>query len=277
MFQYAYARALSEKGYHVYLDKARSYPFLEKGISFIERPYRLNQLSVTLKTLNVNECGLWKYIQGNNRAEILETKLNKLGLHPYRFLQQTGDPFLYDKKLCKVRNYDYIMGHFINEQYFSGIRNILLKEFSLKFPIPLSHNFEQALKNPRAVSVHIRRGDYLDKRYSKTSWLWNTVYYQKAFKFMNKKLETPIFYFFSDDLEWVRENINVLGEKHYINVDRKLTDVEEMSLMSRFPHHIIANSTFSWWGAWLAKNPEKLVIAPKMWAENFTPTDWIKL
>jgi hypothetical protein len=108
-------------------------------------------------------------------------------------------------------------------------------------------------------------------------------YYHEAIKIMKEKIKNPYFFIFSDDIPWVKENLKIDGDAFFIT-GKKIKDHEEMFLMSRCKHNIIANSSFSWWGAWLNNNPEKIVIAPKRWFNNekintsdLVPDNWLRI
>jgi hypothetical protein len=114
-----------------------------------------------------------------------------------------------------------------------------------------------------SVSVHIRRGDYLKDT------LMNVLpmeYYAAAFDHIHSKINDPCFYIFSDDLNWVKDNLKMNYPVKYIDFESSSNaDFLELHLMSKCRHNIIANSSFSWWGAFLNRNPEKIVISPKDW------------
>ena len=108
-------------------------------------------------------------------------------------------------------------------------------------------------------------------------------YYANAIKNVSEKVVNPVFYVFSDDIAWVKENLKIDFPTKYVS-DGILKDYEELMLMSYCKHNIIANSSFSWWGAWLNKNPEKVVVAPKQWfadesvdTSEIIPETWIRL
>ena len=136
-----------------------------------------------------------------------------------------------------------------------------------------------------AVSLHIRRGDYVSNpvtnNYHGTCSL---AYYKKAVLLLKEKIENPSFFIFSDDLLWARENLDFINDMTFIDLDKSIPDHEEMHLMSQCKHNIIANSSFSWWGAWLNENSDKIVIAPKKWfsdntinTEDLIPAKWMRI
>ena len=111
--------------------------------------------------------------------------------------------------------------------------------------------------------------------------MYSSDYYNKAINFISQKIKEPVFFVITDDTEWVKNNINIPYTVYYLS-DKKLPDYEEIILMSKCKHNIIANSSFGWWGAWLNLNKEKTIIAPKKWfntdyinTKDLIPKDWI--
>ena len=169
--------------------------------------------------------------------------------------------------------------------YADRIRKELTKDF--KFDVEADNKLEKICKGileRNAVSVHIRRGDYLSER---NKWIYGDIctreYYYKAMQYMEERIGKCDFVFFSDDISWVKENFYV---KNAIYIEEqmfeKYCDWYDMCLMSICRHNIIANSTFSWWGAWLNQNNGKIVIAPKRWInsceyEDIYPKNWITI
>ena len=133
------------------------------------------------------------------------------------------------------------------------------------------------IKGKVSVSLHIRRGDYLNiPNYDVFDGL---KYYERAMAFVRKKHPQVVWVVFSNDAKWVRENLKMDGEAYYVDWNTGADSYKDMLLMSECSHHIIANSSFSWWGAWLNPNPGKMVLAPKLWfknleAENVVPSSW---
>ena len=167
----------------------------------------------------------------------------------------------------------YLNGYWQTPRYFEECRAELLKEFSFRTE-PAGKNLEilQQIQNtPGAVSLHIRRGDYLNIQ---GSIALPFSYYDRAIKMIGEKINEPVFFVFSDDIPWAESNLQ--GKGRFVFVDGNGVDSahEDMRLMAACKHHIIANSSFSWWGAWLNPSEEKTVIAPKYWMikkETFYP------
>ena len=136
-----------------------------------------------------------------------------------------------------------------------------------------------------SVSIHVRRGDYLTNPVTfQTHGLCDIDYYKKAIDEILDLVDKPHFFIFSDDQSWAKSNIIFGAPTDYVMHNNSLKNYEDLRLMSYCRHHIIANSSFSWWGAWLGNNPEKIVIAPKKWfndpkidTTDLIPDTWLRL
>jgi hypothetical protein len=163
----------------------------------------------------------------------------------------------------------YMSGYWQGEVYFKKIINQLRSEFyfSKKLNLSTKNWLDTIKKCPNAVSLHIRRGDYIsDKKSANIMGNCSLDYYNSSINILNKKTNNPIFFIFSDDLEWAKKNLLIDNYQVYfvdgnIGKDSSL----DMLLMSACSHHIIANSSFSWWGAWLGKSENQVVVAPNPW------------
>lgn len=179
---------------------------------------------------------------------------------------------------------NYLEGNWQSEKYFKDIKDIIRKEFEIKEI--LSDNNKTILDNilsENSVSVHLRGGDYVRGKKSNFHGVCSPGYYQEAFKKIRESVESPHFFIFTDDLEWAQKHIE-LPEPNFIISKKDNKPYEELFLMSKCKHNIIANSTFSWWGAWLNNNPSKIVISPTKWfndrnvdSKDIIPESWIKM
>ncbi len=192
----------------------------------------------------------------------------------------------YVKELCDLPGDCYITGYWQSERYFEDIKNLIRTDFS--FPQPLTgYNAEIAdkIQSINAVSLHVRRADYVtDRQTSNDHGTCETEYYDKAVMYISKQITSPVFFIFSDDHEWVKSNLSLKYEHHFVSHNSGPDSYKDMHLMSLCKHHIIANSSFSWWGAWLNKNADKIVIAPDRWfladkydSSDHVPKDWVRL
>jgi hypothetical protein len=138
-----------------------------------------------------------------------------------------------------------------------------------------SRNLELAeeINTVNAVSLHVRRGDYVSNpRTMATNGVCPLSYYDSAIRYICARVDAPHFFVFSDDMDWVRENLNIDHPCRYVDHNCSTESFNDMRLMSMCRHHIIANSSFSWWGAWLNPREDKIVIAPKKWFANSNDT-----
>jgi hypothetical protein len=136
------------------------------------------------------------------------------------------------------------------------------------------------MRETGSIAIHIRRGDYFsDKRSKKDHGILGLDYFENALRFLTKQIESPVLFVFSDDIDWVKENFKSDIPKHYVDNSFGGPEVS-IHLMTKCNHNIISNSSFSWWGAWLNPNPNKIVVAPKLWfrdrptSTDLVPEDW---
>jgi len=182
----------------------------------------------------------------------------------------------YQPEILNFEN-TYLSGYWQCEKYFIDFRQEVLDLF--QFPdqqINLaSRNLQEQMRREQAVAVHVRRGDYLLPENSrKYGNICTLQYYKNAMQYMKKKVPNARFYFFSNDPGWVRENL-ANGDSVIVDCNHGKENYLDMYLMSQCSHNIIANSSFSWWGAWLNQNPDKIVISPQRWFSHLAASDAI--
>ena len=181
----------------------------------------------------------------------------------------------------------YVEGYWQSETYFKNYADIVRADFTLKKPLSAgAQKIAMAMKasdGAETVSVHIRRGDYLSPKHTRIFSVCGQEYYEAAMKIIAEKVANPRYFVFSDDIAWAQTLPFSYGTV-FIKKEYGLEPCEELVLMSRAQHHIIANSSFSWWGAWLGTNPNKIVIAPKKYykdesvnTSDWTPPSWIRI
>lgn len=189
----------------------------------------------------------------------------------------------FDSEILDIQDNCYLFGYWQSDLYFKNIREEILQSFHFPKFKENSQNekVSRRLKDCRSVSVHIRRGDYLKV----AATLCSISYYEKAITLMKEKVNPELFVIFSDDIAWCKEHFgNLIGasETLYVDWNKGKESFRDMQLMSLCQHNIIANSSFSWWGAWLNQNPNKIVMCPSRWMPHGTqpdvlPSDWIKI
>lgn len=180
----------------------------------------------------------------------------------------------------------FLWGFWQTPKYFKGIEDELRAAFRFRYPLEgEAVRIAEDIKKNNSVSLHVRRADYVASKYEKTYGKTNLSYYEKAVKMIGGKVKDPKFYIFSDDIEWCKKNIKSSFPVEYMERDSEGPKASHhLQLMSLCKHNIIANSTFSWWGAWLNRNPGKTVIAPSVWhfgeepgEEEIIPHGWERL
>ena len=194
------------------------------------------------------------------------------------------ESFTFDKNFFKAGSNLYLKGNRQSEQYFKPYESYIRNKFALaENAITSVKDFGQRLVNQNSVSIHIRRGDYLTPIALEWLGLIPISHYNECIKLIAQKIPDSTFYLFSDDMEWVKENLKIEHEHVFVSNIITKNPMEDFYLMSCCKHNIIANSSFSWWAAWLNNNPDKIVIAPKKWFNNHTdpkdliPESWMKV
>jgi hypothetical protein len=188
-------------------------------------------------------------------------------------------------ELFDLSDNTYLSGYWQSEKYFRNIKEHLVEELSL-FNLPSVENEKYLIEifNTNSVSIHIRRGDYInDTSAINTHGFCGLDYYVNSISFIESKLSNPTYFVFSDDIDWARHNIKT--KKNIFFIDTNFDKPEEdLRLMLNCKHNIIANSSFSWWAAWLNQNKEKIVITPKKWfadskksSIDLIPSEWLKI
>ncbi len=271
LFQYAVARSLALKNnVNINID----YSYYNQAGPDTPRQYLLDLFKVKVAD-NHSANSVYEKIH------LLHKVLRKLGvktrLYAKKYYFENGVGF--DPRVLELKDHIWLTGFFQSYKYFSDIADILREELKLRATFPVNSNITET----ESVFIHIRRGDYVsDNAASLFFGLCSLDYYEGAIKLMKEKLTNPKFFIFSDDISWVKNNLK-LDEAVYVS-DGKLQDFEELSLMSHCHHAIMANSSFSWWGAWLIDNKDKIVIAPKQWFTNkkistkdLIPENWIRI
>jgi len=266
MFQYALYRSLKSKGLDVKVDLSYYNQFdIHSGYE-LNRVFGLSPDVATKdkveKLSNYSSNYLWR----------LYFKYRSKKTH---FYQKNSS---FDASVFNLQD-TYLDGYWQSDKYFIDISKMIISEFNCLVPCDdANHNLESIMIKSNSVSVHIRRGDYLN---SYTHNVCNLDYYRKAIDYMNKNLDNPVFFIFSDDIEWAIENLDLDGAK-FISWNTGEESYIDMILMSKCKHNVICNSSFSWWGAYLNSNPNKFVTAPFKWfkgreAYDIVPDNWHKI
>ncbi|WP_158989244.1 alpha-1,2-fucosyltransferase [Mucilaginibacter sp. L196] len=208
---------------------------------------------------------------------------NLLKLFNCRIVGENFDYTFKEEYLLPSSGVTFYYGGWHSEKYFSGAKNEINKAFEFgTLTDDVNVNYINDIINSNSVSIHVRRGDYLNaENYNLFGDVCNKAYFQKAIDLIEKSVNNPRFFVFSNDFPWIKDNLTMKNVA-YVDCNVKENSWKDMYMMTLCKHNIISNSSFSWWGAWLNKNPDKLVISPTRFLRNDISTDiypdsWIKL
>lgn len=291
LFRYAFARSIQKKYYN---NEEICLSFNEVD----EAGKKDSTFSHEILNFNINYASIY-----NKQGKLLlnETSfLQKVKVFPYFLFSKKINPKdiisnisltkkfynMYSKSGIYWYRYGYfeplfsreknkiVSGTFESSKYFNNIKEILIEEFQPRYPIN-TQNYEliSTIKNTNSVCVSIRRGDFLNPENSLHN-VCTINYFYKALKYISKKIENPVFIFFSDDIDWVKKNIKIDGKAFYERGNDPV--YEKLALMYSCKHFIISNSTFSWWAQYLSKNKNKIVISPEFWFKDIEKYDLIE-
>jgi hypothetical protein len=276
MFQYAFGRALAERhetelklDLNFYSDpKWNNVPF---------RTYDLDIFNIREILATEDEIASLARRVRHDLADrvlnrLLGTKRSHIREPHFHFSQTTFD----------APDNVYLSGYWQSEKYFAGVRDLLRGEFSFREdPSARAVEILREIKSTNSICVHVRRGDFVT---NPLSGHYGVEYYKKGEEIILSKVNDPTFFVFSDDIDWCKANLNFKGPTSFVSDDfgsRKFRD--DLRLMSACKHLIVANSSFSWWAAWLNENPET-VIAPNKWVTDVSfdtsdliPSGWIRI
>jgi hypothetical protein len=263
MFQYALSQSFVAKGVKVKLDIST----FQAGS--LHNGYELERIFA----LRADYCSRSERVIVKSLSKVLHVLLE----HPYK--EKREWQWVYHPEVNNIR-FGFLKGYWQSEKYFCALASIIRAKFT--FPMLTDERnrvVQDAIANNNAVSLHIRRGDYLRPDMGCSL---DMEYYLDAMALMNERVSDPYYFIFSDDIEWAREHVKE-RRAMFIDWNTGPNSFVDMQLMSLCSHNIIANSSFSWWGAWLNTNPSKLVIAPVKWMPGMKdkgdvlPENWIPM
>lgn len=280
MFQYAFARSISLKtGATVLLDTT----VLEtESPGVTPRCFALEPFAIAGRVATRDEA---------QRLQLGDGILQRVRRFLDRFLPVAAKRIIvdqangFDESALGARPPVYLSGYWQSERYFAADAEVLREDFRLRDP--LSPNASRILAEIAAepsISVHVRRGDYL---LNSTNLDFHGVqsrdYYVQAVERIQQEAGKLSVFIFSDDLDWCRANLPFDERTVFVEIDGAARDHEEMHLMSQCDHHVVSNSSFGWWGAWLGKNPDRIVVAPAKWfaapdvKSDIVPASWLRI
>lgn len=275
LFQYAAAYALSKR-----LDQSFQFnPAFTATMT--ARGYKFPELMVDVdQIVNDNELPskvrLLKNAYVNKAARILN--LSKHKCDDYLYWLETSDKWQSDFFEITAPNL-YVDGYFQSENYFKQYRNELLRQFQPRYDAESDYvRFLEQIQHKNAVAVHVRRSDF-KKDNNPFHYLLTEGYYRKAVHYIREHVSAPAFFWFSDDMEWVKEHIGDAHDFIFVSIKTSHGDIDDMMLMKNCNHIITANSTFSWWAAWLNEHEDAIRVVPEKpyGMDGMIPKKWIKI
>jgi len=277
MFQYAAARRLAlAHGVPLVLDLDW---FHHTPASNTPRTYELAQYAIEARPTTPAEsrwCAL-------HRGRIVR----RLPFLPRRWHHHRETGFAFDAAVLNLPAHTYLDGYWQSFRYFESVAERIRADLRLRAPLGEAAaalaTCIRATPQP-SVAVHVRRGDYVTHPAAASMHgLCGLDYYERALRRMSAVIENPTFFVFSDDIAWAKASMTFPGPVCFVEYDSARRDVEDLHLMALCAHHIIANSSFSWWGAWLGASPQQHVIAPQRWfadgrvTASLLPETWERL
>ncbi len=290
MFQYAFGKMLAKKNNtNLKIDTSLLIDAIQQKGAVI-RNFDLDIFNITQEFATQKEITRFNGYPKGTLFERIYFKVSKLFSNANLLIQHQHT---FNKQHLNVPNNTCIVGRWQSELYFKEAITEVVTDFEIKQSWLLNTEFTQhILANKNAVSVHVRREDYVVDENNNVvrSGLVNgnlgLDYYVEAIKYIQSKIETPTFFIFSEDMEWCQNNLQFITNAIYVKTEKtKKGMAEDLHLIGLCKHHITSHSTFSWWGAYLSKNNSKIVIAPKQWSNtssefappHIIPTNWITL
>lgn len=275
MFQYALRCYFEQKGKLV-KDDLRYY---ENNPNVM--PFRLKEFFPNILLNPAEDKEVNSFYEKKKARNILIKIVNKV-IPSTRLIQEEKRELKYNRDILRAYS-AYVMGYWQSYRYVEKVEDTVKKRFEF-FRLDEEDAEMKQIKSSNSVSLHIRAGDYLlPENNAIFGGICTIDYYRTAIELIKKQVENPLFFVFSNDIGWCKKNIPL---ENVVWVDsckkEKYEDWMDMYLMASCKHNIVANSSFSWWAAWLNTNPNKIVIAPKKWTniikkDEVCPKNWIRI
>jgi hypothetical protein len=265
MFQYAFGRRLADGlGVPLKLD-------ITQFRTYLKRRYELSGLCIEEEFAGDREIAKTRPSRFSRARSRALPVFPWLAQRPGRLVRERA--FAFDPSMLELRDGVYLEGYWQSERYFDAAANRLRVEFVPRQPLDgRAALLADEMRYGDSVSLHVRRGDYASEPpVSLVHLVCDLDYYARCGQYLSERLDDPRYYVFSDEPGWVRENLRLPGATTIVADRCRTTAVHEMWLMSQCRHHVIANSSFSWWGAWLDPRPSKVVLMPRRWFRNLEP------
>ena len=266
MFQYACGRAVALRaGKPLCLDASQ---FLSKN-----QPYKFE-----LGNFNVDA----EVFQSMDELKMIAQKNDVDKINIFKEAH-----FHFDSRVIGLRdNFVLAGGYWQSEKYFQDFADVIRVDFKPRIGTLSAEGLDLAcqMQQGQSISVHVRRGDYTNPLNIKVHGLLPMDYYMRAIDNIHTRIINAHCYMFSDDLDWCYNAFENIENITFVEHNRMMNVHEDLWLMSQCKHNIIANSSYSWWGAWLNQHPDKIVIAPQIWfvggghdTKDLVPGSWMEM
>ena len=274
LFQYAAGRQLAD--FHQTELVLDTYWYTHTPKLDTPRIYELGHYPVRARAATAIES-LWCRLHGGRITR-------RMPFLPRRWKHFSEKGFEFDTAFLGLPDDIYVDGYWQSYLYFEGAAASIRSELTPVVPMGEKDcAIANLMRSTHSVSIHVRRGDYVSNAAAAQHGVCGLDYYRKAVEYMLCRVQQAHFFVFSDDPVWTRENLLLPSDAYYVDHNDASCAFQDLRLMSLCKHHIAANSSFSWWGAWLNPDEKKLVVCPKQWfADNrntssLSPSDWVRL
>lgn len=250
--------------------------------NFTSRDFGLDVFNAEVAIATTSDMALYKELPAAGFTR-LSQRIQRRILKASTFVEQ--QQFAYDPQVLNVGRNTRFIGYWQSARYFEPCAAIIQKAFTFKHSLTgLNQSLAADIAAAPSVSMHVRRGDYVSNAQANAvHGTCTPAYYRAAVEMLQAKVGAIVLFVFSDEPDWVRKNLCFDVTTVYVSHNSGNASFEDLRLMSLCRHNIIANSSFSWWGAWLNQNPNKIVISPRKWMNNIDgaadliPVSWIQL
>lgn len=277
LFQYAAARSLADRlGCDLVLDLRG---LDESG----DRPFQLNLYCIRASVASSQQVqGLpdWRA----SRWGRIRSNISQFAPAYFSFPIVWPRSFAFDARFDRITQPVYLVGYWQSEKYFDWNRTNLLRDLQLVAPLPLDTTLRDEIRSTRSVALHIRRGDYVtNSAAAQFHGLCDMAYYHASINALRSRFPDIHVFVFSDEPAWARANLRLDVPTRFVDANPTDKGHIDLELMRQCRHHVIANSSFSWWGSWLCESGEQVVYAPSRWfadpatdTSDVIPARWIQ-
>ncbi|OGH24771.1 MAG: hypothetical protein A3B47_00375 [Candidatus Levybacteria bacterium RIFCSPLOWO2_01_FULL_39_24] len=257
MFQYAFGKAIAIK------HKTSLKLHFTNALFNTQRSYELDVFNISADIATAENLRKLGIMQNNIINRLLYLLDERYGIQFNKHIVTQGYPYNFNPSYLSAKNDSYIQGYWADERYFKEIEDIIRKEFTPKKRLDeRNQKILSLIQTSTSVSIHVRRGDYITNKANVLKFI-GLNYYLNSINEIKKLIPNPVFFVFSDDIPWCKNNLKqILNKAYFIDYNKGKESYKDIVLMGTCKHNIIANSTFSWWGGWLNQNINKICIRP---------------